>query len=524
MKRNILLFLMVQPICIVLVHAQTEHYGASSGTQGDKSSYFGYKAGQQASVSSHNNSFFGHASGIANQSAYNSGFGGYTLFSNSSGQGNTATGFFALYNNTTASFNTASGFFSLHFNRTGKDNTGIGTRALYSNTEGNENTATGNHSLFQNQTGFQNTANGSKALYTNKTGYFNTAIGTASLEKNFEGYYNTAVGGGSLNSNAWGNGNTATGVDALYANKSGSHNTANGFYALDKNITGSYNSAFGTYAGPGGENLFNTTALGYQAKPTSPNSVRIGNVDVTSIGGEVMWTTFSDGRFKRNIKEDISGLDFVNQLRPVSYEVDKSAINKFLNISDSATQQPEVKKVLVRETGFVAQEVEAIVKKTGYVFSGVEAPQNEHDHYSIRYAAFVVPLVKAVQELTAKLNEHEKKSEEQQLEIAALKQKLGLSEEGTNGVNSTMKAALYQNNPNPFSMDTEIQMVLPEAARQASVTVYNMEGKELKNIAVNERGEVAIKISRNDLGAGIYLYALIIDGKVVDTKRLILTK
>jgi hypothetical protein len=42
MKRNILLFLMVQPICVVLVDAQTEHYGASSGTQGDKSSYFGY--------------------------------------------------------------------------------------------------------------------------------------------------------------------------------------------------------------------------------------------------------------------------------------------------------------------------------------------------------------------------------------------------------------------------------------------------------------------------------------------------
>ena len=68
------------------------------------------------------------------------------------------------------------------------------------------------------------------------------------------------------------------------------------------------------------------------------------------------------------------------------------------------------KRAPVRETGFIAQEVESIIKKTGYVFSGVETPQNENDHYRPRYAAFVVPLVKAVQELSAKLKEQEKKS------------------------------------------------------------------------------------------------------------------
>ncbi len=148
-----------------------------------------------------------------------------------------------------------------------------------------------------------------------------------------------------------------------------------------------------------------------------------------------------------------------------------------------------------------------------------------NDHYSIRYAAFVVPLVKAVQELTTKLNEQEKKSEEQQLEISALKQKLGINEEGASGdQNSNLKVALFQNNPNPFSQDTEIKMALPETTRQASLILYNMEGKQLRNIQVNERGNTAVKISGNDFSAGIYLYALIVDGKVVDTKRLILTQ
>jgi hypothetical protein len=85
-------------------------------------------------------------------------------------------------------------------------------------------------------------------------------------------------------------------------------------------------------------------------------------------------------------------------------------------------------------------------------------------------------------------------------------------------------AELFQNNPNPFSTDTEIKMSLPESARQAQLIVYNMEGKQLKNIQVPERGQASIKISGSELAAGMYLYALIVDGKVVDTKRLVLTR
>jgi len=52
-------------------------------------------------------------------------------------------------------------------------------------------------------------------------------------------------------------------------------------------------------------------------------------------------------------------------------------------------------------TGFIAQEVEAVAQKVGYNFSGVDKPKNEGDTYSLRYAEFVVPLVKSVQELSA---------------------------------------------------------------------------------------------------------------------------
>lgn len=59
-------------------------------------------------------------------------------------------------------------------------------------------------------------------------------------------------------------------------------------------------------------------------------------------------------------------------------------------------------KSKISYTGFIAQEVEQTAKKINYDFSGVDAPKNNSDLYGLRYGEFVLPLVKAVQELSKK--------------------------------------------------------------------------------------------------------------------------
>ena len=81
---------------------------------------------------------------------------------------------------------------------------------------------------------------------------------------------------------------------------------------------------------------------------------------------------------------------------------------------------------------------------------------------------------------------------------------------------------LLQNNPNPFDAETEIKMTLPDNVGYATIMIYNLEGKQLKTIQVSDRGDVHVMISANELSAGMYLYSLIADGKVVDTKRMVL--
>ena len=286
-----------------------------------------------------------------------------------------------------------------------------------------------------------------------------------------------------------------------------------GYESLANNTTGSNNTAVGRNAGPNSEALDNTTAIGNGAITTASNQIRIGNSSVTSIGGQVSWSTLSDGRFKRDIREDVSGLDFLNQLKPVSYIIDRRAIESFLGLQDNVNSRPPSMREN-RQTGFVAQDVEALIKKSGFVFNGVEAPQNDKDHYSIRYAEFVVPLVKAVQELSAIV-------EDQQKQIDLLTKMLSTTEFKDEEQASGLE--LHQNQPNPFQRDTKITMLIPEEVQVATLYVYDLQGKKVEKVEVNERGSASVVIEGGRLSSGIYLYTLIGDGQPTEVKRMILT-
>jgi hypothetical protein len=153
------------------------------------------------------------------------------------------------------------------------------------------------------------------------------------------------------------------------------------------------------------DGLTNATAVGYGAIVDASNKVRIGNAAVTVIEGQVPFTTPSDGRYKFNVQEDVKGLDFILQLRPVTYQFDVKRFDAGMRRQDAkatpvnyAIQTAYDEASRMRRSGFIAQEVEKAANATGYDFSGIIRPKTEQDHYSLSYDAFVVPLVKAIQE------------------------------------------------------------------------------------------------------------------------------
>jgi trimeric autotransporter adhesin len=389
---------------------------------------------------------------------YNTANGFKALYFNTTGYDNTANGVQSLGSNTEGFRNTATGLNALHDNTLGNYNTANGYVSLYNNTEGDSNCAIGSYALYSNTIGYNNTANGVQALYSNTTGFRNTAIGMYALYSNTEGLYNAATGMYALYSNTTGSYNSANGYRSLYSNTTGSYNSANGYRSLYSNTTGGYNIAYGMYslyyitteghntcigysagdlhtisqgtflgsnAYPNGDGYSNVMGLGYSTRPTASNQVRIGNSSVTSIGGYAGWTNLSDGRYKTSIQENVKGLDFVMKLRPITYQLDVNRLASDLkedqkrdengNIIISPTEtdiKSRNEKSQIVYTGFIAQEVEKAANEVGFNFSGVDAPKNENDFYGLRYAEFVVPLVKAVQEQQKIIEELKSRIEE----------------------------------------------------------------------------------------------------------------
>ncbi len=362
---------------------------------GSSNSSFGHASMQNNTTGSNNNAFGQYALYSNHGGGNNIAIGNSAQYSNVSGDKNIAIGESALYSNLSADSNTAVGYEALmHTTVTG--NTGLGIAAGYYNTTGDRLTAIGYKSLYSNTSGDGNTAVGYRALYSNTGDNFSTALGSEALYHSTEAV-NTATGFRALYTNTTGGYNVANGNWALYKNETGSNNVAIGVKANYNLTSGNYNTALGNQAYYNG-NYNNSTALGNGATITQSNMVKLGNTDVTWIGGHSPWYNTSDGRFKRNVNENVAGLDFILKLRPVSYTWDTKALNNYMGIPDSADIQSNPNRDNEMHTGFIAQEVEEAANETGFAFDGVHHPANEHDPYSLAYAEFVVPLVKATQE------------------------------------------------------------------------------------------------------------------------------
>ncbi|HYV93848.1 MAG TPA: tail fiber domain-containing protein, partial [Chitinophagales bacterium] len=486
------------------------------------------------------NVFVGLLSGNSNLSTawYNCFAGSYAGYSNTSGYSNSLFGDRAGYSNTTGILNTC-----------------VGKDAGYSNTVGDKNTVAGASAFHNNTTGDENTAVGFNASYYQTSGSLNNAFGAYALQNNLDGESNTAVGSYSLYSTASGSGNVAVGLDALYAttndfatgyntaigsfcmfsNTSGIFNSALGYGALHANTTGSSNIGIGLGADVSAGNLSNATVIGININVDASNKVRIGNSSVLSNGGQVSWTAYSDGRIKNDVQENVPGLEFIKALRPVTFHYDVKKENKLLGINDTSNWEGKYDIEKIAFTGFIAQEVDAAAGKIGYDFSGVDKSGKV---LGLRYSDFVVPMVKAVQELDQENKKLKVENSDQQKEIDELKSKVDqlqsfminnqspVKDDATKISigNETIEPLLGQNIPNPFDNSTVIPFRIPEGCTTSAIVVSETStGRIITAIPVSCM-ETHVTIESSTLASGSYTYTLYVDGKVIDTRRMELLK
>ena len=87
-----------------------------------------------------------------------------------------------------------------------------------------------------------------------------------------------------------------------------------------------------------------------------------------------------------------------------------------------------------------------------------------------------------------------------------------------------LETQMFQNFPNPFSGTTNIEMYIQPNVRVARVQVIDITGRSLQNIEVHGRGRTSVTVSSDNMVTGVYMYYFVVDGKVVDIKRMAVTK
>jgi hypothetical protein len=430
-----------------------------SGTLGTDNFIAGNNAGEAIASGGNYNTVVGNEAGTAITTGDNNTAVGFEALATEDADGNnTAVGYRALktLNAGTDADNVAVGKDAGLSVTTGIRNTLIGGRAGDALTDADFNVAIGEQALTSDTKGNKTTAVGQSALasqnQTSSTDTHNTAVGHNSGLSVTTGKFNNLIGSGAGDALTVGNSNVAIGYNALTADTKGDNSVAIGDQALlNQNFTSSqdsFNVAVGANAGQGctsgekntfiggkagGDNTqsgsrnaclgweagFNLTSgnnnilVGHQAgRSASPSGTINSGSDTICLGDDNINDFFcndtsissSDSRDKADIADFNIGLNWIKDLRPVTYKWDKRS---WYGTDEEPYGTPDgSKKKSKVHIGFLAQEVLEIEKANGFADDRDNMLTcnltEDGQRYGMKYERLVPILVNAVQELSAK--------------------------------------------------------------------------------------------------------------------------
>lgn len=290
----------------------------------------------------------------------------------------------------------------------------------------------------------------------------------------------------------------------------GARGYANNFNTTSGTAYGVHGEAFISNCSPIGT-IFPSVqvAIGVYGYGSAPSCGFIGKAWALYGDGNTFtngnYYNISDARLKTNITDVKAALGTLSQLQAKTYEFRKDGQYQFTSLPAG------------RQIGFLAQDMEKVLPDLV-----ADAPLYIHDQKdsretarteaikSINYMGLIPVLTQAISELKGEVDGL-------RAELLALKSKKPADIKAVVG-------QLLQNNPNPFSQSTVIRYNLPTEVKQASLLIFDMQGKQVKQVVLSGRTNGSYTLQANELTAGMYIYTLVADGKEIETLRMILTK
>ena len=237
------------------------------------------------------------------------------------------------------------------------------------------------------------------------------------------------------------------------------------------------------------------------------------------VGGSITYqgslTNASDSRLKNNVNKFDLGLDQIMQLNPVSYNYNgKAGTNAELN-----------------HIGLIAQDLQKVAPELVSTFvyeteDDLGIVTSSEEYLKITESAIKYMLVNSIQE-------QQEIIEDQNDEIQDLKEQLEelkdlvytLVDKDVQSIQlNGASGSLLQNQPNPFSDITTIKYAISENVQDAILQIFDIDGRVIKTVQLEITRNGVVDIKESDLPSGTYSYSLITDGKLLDTKQMIIAK
>lgn len=217
-----------------------------------------------------------------------------------------------------------------------------------------------------------------------------------------------------------------------------------------------------------------------------------------------------DGTSNTTVTEKLSGLSAMqfNMRNQEAIDANSRSSSDTTTVSTQKTTELTEAKVERIHYGLDAVALQEVYPDLVY--------ENDKGELFVNYIEMIPLLVQSIKELQAQITVLQGGGEV--YEVGARRMTTDIEEE------VVVKASVSQNTPNPFSESTTIQYALPNDVVTALLCVYDLNGKQLIQKKLTDRGYASVTLHGGELPAGMYLYSLITDGKVIDTKRMILTE
>ncbi|HEX8517840.1 MAG TPA: tail fiber domain-containing protein [Bacteroidia bacterium] len=236
---------------------------------------------------------------------------------------------------------------------------------------------------------------------------------------------------------------------------------------------------------------------------------------INEISSQIDRSTLSDQSIKTNVQNLSGSLAKVKQMRGVHYDWSTAAQNTM--DLDS-----------LQHIGFIAQEINAIEPLLTFV--------DDSSLMHVNYDRVVPILVESIKELDSQLQQKDSAISAMQAQINQILNNM----ESCCNTNHTMlqnnsssvigldvelkdgqSIVLEQNVPNPFAEQTTISYFLPENTSKAQILFYNSQGKLIQSTELTQKGKGQLNVFASDLTNGIYTYSLVVDGKIIETRKMV---